>query len=392
MAITQPRAHHLTKAFIHLDHLTHNLRLLQAQVGEVPLWPVLKANAYGHGAELIASHLVRLGYTTVCVADVDEAIALAEAGIHVTCIVLSASLPQQSEALVAYQCEPVVCTLEMVEALARAADIAGHGVAVHVNVDTGMGRIGIQPQEVQRFLDRCLDFPALWVRGLMSHFPRADEEDKSYSLAQLARFRAVATTTHPYGIAVRHIANNAAILDLPGSAFDAVRPGIAIYGLPPSSHIVSPRVHDLKPVLEWKTRITFLKEVPPDTGLSYGHAFHTTHPSLIATIPIGYGDGLHRQLSNRLDVLVQGVRCPQVGRITMDMSVVDVTAVRGKVALGDEVVIIGVQGTEEVTADELAGKLGTINYEVVTGISHRVPRVSIDAYSNESRRERHRPG
>lgn len=375
MSITQPRAHHLTKAFIHLDHLTHNLRLLQAHIGKVPLWPVLKANAYGHGAELIAAHLVQLGYTTVCVADVDEAIALAAAGIRVTCIVLSASLPQQSDALVASRCEPVVCTLEMVEALARAADKIGHGVAVHVNVDTGMGRIGIQPREVESFLDRCLDFPALWVRGLMSHFPRADEEDKSYSLAQLARFRDLATTTHRHGIAVRHIANSAAILDLPGSAFDAVRPGIAIYGLRPSPHIANPRVHELKPVLEWKTRITFLKKVPTGTGLSYGHAFHTTHPSLIATIPIGYGDGLRRQLSNQFEVLVHGVRCPQVGRITMDMSMVDVTTVSGKVALGDEVVIIGTQGTEEVTADELAGKLGTINYEVVAGISHRVPRV-----------------
>jgi alanine racemase len=378
MPIREPRVRHLTKAFIHLDHLTHNLRLLQTQVGSVPLWPVLKANAYGHDAEIVAAHLVRLGYTTLCVADVDEAIALAEAGIQATFIVLSASLPQHSEALVAYGCEPVVCTLEMVEALARAADKIGHGVAVHLKVDTGMGRMGIQPQEVQAFLDRCLDFPALWVRGLMSHFPRADEEDKSYSLAQLERFRAVVTATRQSGIAVRHIANSAAIFALRGSSFDAVRPGIAIYGLRPSSEVSNPQVRALQPVLEWKTRIMFLKEVAANTGLSYGHAFHTLRPSLIATIPIGYGDGLSRTLSNQLEVLVRGVRCPQVGRITMDMSVIDVTAVRGQVELGDEVVIIGKQGTEEVTADELAAKLGTINYEIVTSISHRVPRVVVE--------------
>jgi alanine racemase len=134
-------------------------------------------------------------------------------------------------------------------------------------------------------------------------------------------------------------------------------------------------VGELKPVLEWKTRITFLKEVPAGIGLSYGHTFHTARPSLIATVPIGYGDGLQRNLSNKLEVLVRGVRCPQVGRITMDMSLVDVTAVRGRAALGDEVVIVGRQGNEEITADELAGKLGTINYEIVTGISHRVPRI-----------------
>jgi alanine racemase len=174
------------------------------------------------------------------------------------------------------------------------------------------------------------------------------------------------------------MANSAAIFDLPGSYFDAVRPGIALYGLRPSAEIAHPRLQALKPVLDWKTRISFLKEVPAGTGLSYGHAFHTTVPSLIATVPLGYGDGLSRNLSNQLDVLVHGVRCRQVGRVTMDMSLIDVTALRGRVELGDEVVIIGSQGTETVTADELAVKRGTINYEIVTCISHRVPRVVVD--------------
>ena len=150
-----------------------------------------------------------------------------------------------------------------------------------------------------------------------------------------------------------------------------------MYGLRPSSEIENPRVDELQPVLEWKTRVTFLKEVPTGTGLSYGHAFHTKRPSLIATVPAGYADGLSRNLSNRCDLLIRGVRCPQVGRITMDMTLIDVTELRGKIELGDEVVIIGRQGAEEVTADELAGKLGTINYEIVTCISHRVPRVTV---------------
>jgi alanine racemase len=378
MQVREPRARHQTKAFIHLDNLTHNIRLLQVQVGAVPLWPVLKANAYGHDAFIVASHLVRLGYSTLCVADVDEAIALAEAGVRATFIVLSATLPHQAEVLVAYGCEPVVCTLEMVEALARAAAKAERHVAVHLKVDTGMGRIGVFPQQVPAFLERCRDFPVLQVRGLMSHFPRADEADKSYSLEQLARFRQVVEATQDYRIETRHMANSAAIFDLPGSYFDAVRPGIAIYGLRPSSEIANPRVRALKPVLEWKTRIIFLKEVPAGMGLSYGHAFHTTKSSLIATIPIGYGDGLQRNLSDRLEVLVRGVRCPQVGRITMDMSLIDVTALRGLVELGDEVVILGRQGEEEVTADELAVKLGTISYEIVTCVSHRVPRVVVE--------------
>jgi alanine racemase len=156
-----------------------------------------------------------------------------------------------------------------------------------------------------------------------------------------------------------------------------VRPGIALYGLQPSREIINPRVSELRPVLEWKTRISFLKEVPAGIGLSYGHTFHTATPSLIATIPVGYGDGLSRRLSNNLQLLVRGVRCPQVGRVTMDQSLVDVTALRGGVQLGDEVVIIGRQGDEEITADEMAEKLGTISYEIVTGITERVPRMMI---------------
>jgi alanine racemase len=266
----------------------------------------------------------------------------------------------------------------MVEALASAANKAGKPVAVHLKVDTGMGRLGIRPAEVFSFIERCRDFPSLRIRGLMSHFPRADEADKRYSLEQLARFLEVVALTRDQGIEVRHMANSAAIFDIPESHFEAVRPGIALYGLRPSSTIANPEVGALRPVLQWKTQITFLKEVPAGVGLSYGHTFHTEKPSLIATAPIGYGDGLWRNLSNKLEVLVRGVRCPQVGRITMDMSLIDVTALRERVKPGDEVVIIGRQDAEEITADELAAKLGTINYEVVTCIAHRVPRLAVE--------------
>ncbi len=367
----------LTKALIHLDRLTRNLRLLQAQVGDRPLWPVIKADAYGHGAEIVAPHLQRMGYKTLGVADIGEAAILLDAGMDARFVILSATLPEHSEAIVAYGCEPVVCTYDMVDALAHEAREAGKQVSIHVKVDTGMGRVGIAPNTVRPYLEYCRAHPSLMLRGLMSHLPRADEADKGFSLDQIERFRRVAELAEDFGIEVRHMANSAGILDLPTSYFDVARPGIAMYGLRPSPEIANPRVHELEPVLEWKTPIVFLKEVPEGTGLSYGHAYHTRRQSLIATLPIGYGDGLSRRLSNSLEVLVGGVRCPQVGRITMDMSLVDVTALRGQVALGDEAVIIGRQGQEEVTADELAGKLGTINYEVVTGISHRVPRVAV---------------
>lgn len=378
MPIVDSAARRLTQAFIHLDHLAHNLRLLQRQAAPAAVWPVLKANAYGHDAAMVAAQLVRLGCQTLCVADVEEAIALIDAGSSATFIILSATLPRHSETLVAYDCQPVVCTLEMVEALATAARKLAKRISVHVKVDTGMGRLGIPPEEVTAFLDRCRDFPAIDVRGLMSHFPRADEADKSYSIAQLAHFRQVVELTQSYGIKTVHMANSAAIFALPDSHFDAVRPGIALYGLQPAAPIAHPTARELKPVLELKSQVIFLKEVAPGTGLSYGHAFHTQCPSLIATLPIGYGDGLSRNLSGRIDVLVRGVRCPQVGRITMDLSLIDVTALRGQVELGDETVIIGRQGTAELSAEELASKLGTINYEIVTGISHRVPRVAIE--------------
>ena len=371
------RTSHLTQVFIHLEHLAYNMRLLQELVGRRPLWPAIKANAYGHGADIIGHYLVQLGYTHLCVAHVAEAIELVEAGVNATFLVLSAMLPAHSDDFVAYGFEPVVCTRDMVEGLARAAAKAGKQVAVHLKVDTGMGRIGIQPEDVTAFLERCRDFPALVVKGLMSHFPSADETDKTFSRQQIALFQQLKAATSGYGIAVYHLANSAAIFDLPEAYFDAVRPGIAIYGLLPSSTMVNPRVQALKPVLEWKTCITYLKEVPTGTGLSYGHIFHTAQPSLIATIPLGYGDGLSRRLSNQLTLLVHGRRCRQVGRICMDQSLVDVTALRGRVQVGDEVVIIGRQGQEEVTADELAARLGTINYEIVTAIAKRVPRIAV---------------
>ena len=369
---------HLTRASIHLGRLAHNARLLEELAGDRPLWPVIKANAYGHGAEIVARHLARLGYGTLCVAHVPEAVALREAGLDVRVVVLSAGLPEHAEDCVAHGLEPVLCTNEMLEALSREAVKAERSLAVHVAVDTGMGRIGLREDEVLPFLERCREHPMLKVRGLMSHFPRADEADKAYSEAQLERFRKLVETTRGHGIEVCHLSNSAGVLDLPAAGFDAVRPGIALYGLRPAPTIANPRAAELRPVLEWKTRITYLKEVPAGTGLSYGHAFVTRDASTIATLPVGYGDGLSRNLSNEMEVLIGGVRCRQVGRVTMDQILVDVTPLRGRVALGDEAVLIGRQQDEELTSDELAEKLGTINYEIVTAIAARVPRVVVE--------------
>lgn len=374
---SRPAVAHPTQAFVHLDRLTANLALLQGLVGRRPLWPAVKANAYGHGAAVIARHLVGLGYRTLCVAHITEAVALVDAGVDATFLLLSASLPDVADDVVGHGFEPAVTTLDTVEALSRAAVRQGREVRVHVKVDTGMGRVGIRPDEVDGFLDRCAGLPGIRVRGLMSHFPRADEADKTFSLHQIEQFARLRAATAGRGIDVYHLANSAGILDLPDSHFDAARPGIAMYGLAPSTTMANPRVADLQPVLEWRTRITFLKEVPAGTGLSYGHSFVTSRPSLIATVPVGYGDGLSRLLSNRMAMLVHGRRCPQVGRITMDQTLIDVTELRGRVRLGDDVVLLGEQGDQRITAQEWADTLGTITYEVVTAVSARVPRVGV---------------
>jgi len=361
---------HLSEVWIDLGNLSHNVQLLQ-KLADRPMWPAIKANAYGHGMTIIAKALLELGYGMLSVAHVSEAAALRDAGIKARILVLSATLPEHADALAHYGCEVVVCTMDVAEALSAAAQRAEQPVAVHIKIDTGMGRVGIRPDSTTAFVQRCRSLPGIEVRGLMSHFASADETDKTFSHRQLDRFN---DATRAEAVEVRHMANSAAIFDLPEARFDAVRPGISIYGLRPSADIVNPRADELRPVLEWKTRITYLKEVPAGTGLSYGHAFRTQNPSLIATVPAGYGDGLSRRLSNRCDLLVGGVRCPQVGHITMDQTLIDVTALRGRVQIGDEAVIIGRQGGEEITADDLAATLGTINYEVVTAIAARVPR------------------
>lgn len=375
--MADPRDTHPTRALVHLDRLAHNLRLLREIAGGSRLWPAIKANAYGHDAEVVARALGTLGCDTFCVSFVQEAVELIEAGVRARFIVLAPALPEESECIAEHDLEAVVCTEEMVDALACAAGRVGRPVSIHVKVDTGMGRVGIRPEETSAFLDRCRAQTGLQVKGVMSHFARAGEADKAFSREQIARFERVRAAVRGGAPILYHFANSAAVFDLPESHLDAVRPGIAIYGLRPSDTLANPRADELRPVLEWVTRVSFLKEVPAGVGLSYGHTFRTGRPSLVATLPVGYGDGLHRNLSGGFEVLVHGRRCPQVGTITMGQCLVDVTSLRGRVALGDPVVLIGRQGEEVVTADEWAARLGTIHYEIVTAIARRVPRVAV---------------
>ncbi len=367
----------LTQVHLNLSNLDYNIDLLSGLAGGTVLWPAVKANAYGHGAVPVARRLIASGLDTLCVAHAAEALELKDAGIEATFVILSPDLGGAAEEVVKNGFEPVAATPVQLAALSTEAVKQNRTVSVHLKVDTGMGRVGFSAESALDEVKNTLSLPAIFVASVMSHFPRADEVDKEYSRSQLTLFKKLAEELQRIGVPRFHISNSAAIFDLPEARFDICRPGISIYGLRPSGGILNSRVRDLKPVLEWKTALTQIKTVPAGTGLSYGHTFITTKESRIASVPVGYGDGLMRSLSNRMDFIVRGVRCPQVGTICMDQCLIDVSALGNAVEPGDEAVIIGGQGGEVITADDLAESLGTINYEITTAISARVPRIPV---------------
>ena len=367
-----------TRALIHTGRVGYNLRLLRAYAKDAALWPVIKANAYSHDAHLLARYLSAVGYHNFCVANPSEAIQLIAQGISARYLVMSPQPIDEATEIVSHDLEAVVCTRDQVDALSRAAGAQEREAAVHILVDTGMARAGVKSSEFEDFAAYCDMLAGIRVAGVMSHFARADEADQAYSLTQTASFRQLHMRYHESLNCAWHLANSAGMMALPDALFDAVRPGIAMYGLNPFSASLSDTVAaGLKPVMEVHTRITHLAEVMAGTGISYGHRYQSDQDALIATVPIGYGDGLSRALSDNIDMLVNGHRCPQVGSITMDQSLLDVSALRGQVTVGDNVVVIGQQGGESISADELAARANTINYEIVTAISARVPRIEI---------------
>lgn len=367
-----------TRARIDLDALAQNLALARRLAGPARrLLAVVKADAYGHGAVAIARAAARGGVSFLGVATAGEARELRTAGITQEILILSEVPPTQADEVVRLGCAQVVYTVELAEALERAAARSGHRAAVHLKVDTGMGRVGLAPAEVLPFVARLRDLPRLALEGIMSHLAAAEEPGGATTTRQIALFRTVCDGVQAIAGEVRwrHIANSALLLgrddgrDDPGNL---ARPGIMLYGAAPRCGL--PHAGELHPVLRFVTAIAFLKRVPAGTSLSYGGTFVCDRDSLIATLPVGYADGYPRGLSNRADVLVRGRRAPVVGAVCMDLCLVNVTGVPG-VRVGDEVVLIGRQGEDEITADELAAHLNTISYEIFCGIGRRVPRV-----------------
>ena len=360
---------------VDLEAIGHNVRRIAQHVGPgVAVLAVLKADGYGHGAAKIAHTALHNGATWLGVACLGEAQALRRAGISAPILVLGFTPAWQARAAVLDDVRVTVFSTHVAEALAQAAQDLGRVAHVHVKVDTGMGRLGLLPEQVLPFVRTIAAYPGLEVEGVFTHMSSADEADLGYTRWQLARFDGVLRELKNNQLLPAHIhaASSACLLRLPESHYNMVRPGIALYGLNPSAE--APLPEGFKAAFSWKCQVAQVRELPEGSCISYGRTYRAARPARIAVIPVGYADGFRRAPVNWGHVLVRGQRAPVVGRVCMDQSMIDVTDIPG-VREGDEVVLIGTQGHAQLTVDEVAASLGTINYEVVSEILARVPRV-----------------
>jgi alanine racemase len=372
-------------AEIDLQALRENLAWLRHRVGPATrIITVVKADAYGHGLKDIARLLMQSGTDVFGVANLAEAEAIRSVGPGWPILMLGACLPHEVESAVRDEVMPTISSLAEARAFSRAAVRLRKTVHVHVKVDTGMGRLGARPAEALALVQTAAGLPGLAVRGLLSHYSSADE-DAAFSRRQSRAFRQVVEAVHRAGLQIDfiHANNSAAVLLHSETLCNAVRPGLLVYGIVPTGRRVAAwrRKHRLRPVLTWKCRVSLVKTIPKGAAVSYGHTF--TAPSLmrVATVTAGYGDGYLRSASGRARVLIRGRRCRVLGRLTMDQMVVDVSKVTG-VRAGDEVVLIGRQGREEITATEVASRAGTIPWEVLTNITYRVRRVYLGSHAS----------
>ncbi len=360
-----------TRAIIDLNAIASNVGIVRNIIGpRCHLMAVVKADAYGHGALKVSRTALKSGATCLGVALPGEGEALRSAGIHVPILVMGLIHEKETATVVHSRLEQTVCTLELAEALNQAAGASSEKINIHVKVDTGMGRIGLNPGDAVEFVKKISRFKNLRLKGIFSHLPCADDADKTFTHRQIRIFDGLVREIEASGIPVpvKHLANSAGILDFPKSHYNLVRPGIMLYGLRPAPHVG--RNLTLKPAMTLQTKVAYVKRVPPGTPVSYGHTFRSAKEMRVATLPVGYGDGYSRGLSNRARAVIRNRRASLVGRVCMDMCMFDVTDI-DDIQAGDEAVLFG----EKPTVDELAGLLGTINYEIVCSIGKRVPRI-----------------
>ena len=371
-----------TQAEVNLDHLRANYNSFRNSLPEkMKLLACVKANAYGHGAVEVTREMEKLGADYLSVAFLDEALELRQAGILMPILVLGYTPPEGIETAWKHDVTVTLFSPEVLEAI-KALPEAEERLKVHIKIDSGMGRLGLLPGDAAvSFIEEVFSLPQVIVEGMFTHFARADEEDKGYTLEQYRRFKSVADALRDLGhtIPIIHTGNSAAAIDTPDLSYNMVRIGISLYGLYPSDEVNRATV-SLSPVMTLKTQIVYVKKLPPNYGISYGSKYVTEDEEVIGTLPIGYADGYSRMLSGKAEVLIRGRRVPVVGNICMDQCMVSLKSFAEEaeqIKAGEEVVLIGQQSDSCITADELASKLGTIPYELVCMIAHRVPRTYI---------------
>lgn len=362
---------------VNLGNIAHNVGQIKKLVGEkVKIMAVVKADAYGHGANRVGKTALEAGADSLGVATLSEAIELRNCGLICPILVLGPTTPFQAEKFLKYDVTPTIFTQDMAEALSNWAQKYKKRLKVQIKIDTGMWRIGVHYLKALSFIKEVMAFSALEVEGIFSHLATAYRQDKTYAHKQFERFAQVieALKSEKIEIPLKHIASSAAILDLPGMYLDMVRPGIILYGLFPSREVSHSL--DLKPAMSFKTKIAYLKELPADEGISYGQTFIAKRETTVAVLPVGYADGYPRILSNKATVLVRGQRLPVVGTICMDVTMIDVGLLKD-VQVGDEVLLFGQQEGNVLPVEEISDICQTINYETVSLISKRVPRIYV---------------
>lgn len=367
-----------TWAEIDLEAIRHNTRKIKELVGKkVGILVSVKADAYGHGAYPVSRASLEAGAEWLGVSHVKEALELRAHFPKAPILILSSGMLGHSRPIVRNDLIPVVCSEEVARDLSQEALMEGKRVKVHVMIDTGMGRIGVWHENCLPFLEKISRIKGIEFQGLCSHFAAADSADLSFTRRQLDHFIKVIREAEnkDIRIPIKHISNSGALLSLKESRLDMVRPGIMLYGVYPAPHFK--KIIDLKPALTLKTQVAFLKTVEAGRTISYGMTYRAAKKTRIATLPIGYGDGFSRSHSNKGEVLIGGRRAPIVGIVTMDQIMVDVGRIPG-VAVGDEAVLIGEQGKERIAAAEVAGRIGTISYEVLSQLGKRISRVYVN--------------
>jgi len=360
---------------IDLDAIAHNCREIKKWIGgKTELAAVIKGNAYGHGIAMIARTALENGATRFAAARVDEGVVVRKAGIEAPILVLGYVPAEEMENVVKWRITPPIMHWHTAKAVSEISSSQGVVTPVHVKVDTGMGRFGLLPDEVVDFVKRLIELPGIRLEGLYTQFAVADEADKTYTYKQWDVYKKVLKDLEETGIhiPIRHVCNSAATLNFPEMHLEMVRCGTAIYGHYPSP--VTNHSVPLHSAMTLKSRVGRIRTLPPGSSISYGRTYITTRPTTVALVPIGFGDGLSRNLSNKGSVLIRGKRAPIVGRVCMDQCIVDVSGIP-EVQQDDEVVLFDRQGGAEITAEDIASLMDSINYVVLETVTARVPRV-----------------